>query len=230
MTKRGMHMALQRALSLAAGIGFVATLGALPLLGSLAVLALALGLYAFWPVPAAPAGAFRYRRGPAVVIPDLMGLVLVSAFVGLPLLVSRIEGALHPSALLVWPLGAVFVSLLVIGWKRGVFALELGAEALRADTGLRHRAWRYDQIAAVEPWRSDLVRPVRPLAPLLVAAGQPGAAGALMVSRPGRGVALVHRDGTRWPIPGDAFEDGLKALLTACAARGVTLKVPADAA
>lgn len=221
MTNRGIHLLFQRLFSVTLGIGFVATLGALPWFGSAAVLALSLAVYAFWPVPAPAHGALRYRRGPAVIGPDMMGLVLVSAFFGVPLIASRIEGGLHPSSVLVWPVGAVFVALLVIGWRRDAFALNIDAKGLRADTGLRHVEMRFDRIEAVEPWRGDLVRKIRPLAPLLVAAGQPGAAGALMVSRESRGVALVGTDGERWVIPGDAFEKGIEVLLTACESHGV---------
>lgn len=221
VTKRGVHMALQRLLSVAFGIGFVTSLWALPWVGSLALLVLSLAIYVFWPVPRPAEGAMLYRRGPAVIGPDLMGLVIVSGFIGMPLLVSRLEGGLHPTVLLVWPLGAIFSALLVIGWKRGVFALRITPDGLQADTGLRHVFMSFRDIAAIEPWRGDLVRWFRPLAPLLVASGNPGAAGALMVSRESRGVALVRRDGTRWIIPGDAFEAGQAALLKACAEHGV---------
>ncbi len=80
MSCRGLHMALQRIVSLGLAIAFVATLGHLSWAESAGLLAAAAVSYVLWPVPAAPRGSHLYARGPAVVGPDVMGLVLVAFF------------------------------------------------------------------------------------------------------------------------------------------------------
>lgn len=222
MTDRGFHMAAQRVVSLLLGVGFVGTLGGVPVAISAVLLGLVIVAYALWPVSAAEDGAIRYTPIKAVIIPDVLGTLLIAFFFGLPFVAGRSEGMIwHPSVAVMWPMGMIFLSIPVIAWRRAVFALTLGPDRIKVDTGMRRRVFRFDQIEAVVPWQQDLVKGLRGLAPFLVSIGQPGAAGALLVSRPSRGIMLKLRDGTVFAIPGDGLERGIARVLAVCGAQGV---------
>lgn len=222
MTRRGRRFATQRIVSLAAGIGGVASLGQFHWSVSVAILLAGLAAYFLWPVGAPPEGALLYDRGPAVIGPDLLGIVLVSGFAGLPFFAGHLSGVfLHFSAFILWPMAALFLSLPIIGWRRGCFAILIAPEGISMDTGWRQIALEFDDIASIGPWRRDLVRFVRPLAPLLIAAGKFGTAGALMVSRESHGVALTLASGKKFAIPGDGFETGIRRLLETARQHGI---------
>ena len=221
MTRRAAQLAFQRLTSLLIGVLCVATIGALPWGGTVLLGCGAVLTYAVWPVQAT-AAQFQYARGPAVVVPDLLALALISFFAGLPFVAGRSEGTvLHPSLALLWPMAAVFVALPVLTWRRAVFGLTVGDDGLVIEGGTGSRRIGFDRIAALRPWRRDLLAGVRPLVPLLVSAGQFGTAGAVLVARESRGVMLCLCDGTRLAIPGDGLERGLQRLRDACEARAI---------
>lgn len=224
MTGRGVDLLWQRVVALGLAIGCVASFGGMPWWGSALIGGLAVLAYAYWPVAGLRQGALRYARGPAVIGPDWIGIVIVALFAGMPFVAGRSEGTLlHPSLVLTWPMAALFLALPVIGWRRGAFALWITDQGLEAETGLARQSIRFEQITEVRPWRRDLVKYLRLLARPLVAIGQPGAAGALLISRESTGISLALTDGAVFTIPGDGFEPGLKQVLAACAAAGVRI-------
>lgn len=224
MDHRARHLAAQRVVSIALGIACVASFGALAWVSSVLIGVAAVAVYVFWPLPA-PRAQYRYAAGPAVIVPDMLGLVLIALLAGMPVVAGRSDATLlHPSALLLWPMAALFVSLPVITWRRAGFGLDIRAGSIGLETGLGYRDIPFDRIAALRSWRRDLLRHVRALVPFLTALGQPGAAGAILVSRESLGVMLCLRDGSSIVIPGDGLETGLARLKAACAAQGIPFR------
>ncbi len=163
--------------------------------------------------------ALRYDAVSAVVLPDALGLVMAAGLAVFPIWAGA--PVPHPSAWLLWPMAALFLTLPAIAAQRAEFALrvEPAALVLRGLSGTRRVALA--DIARIAPWRRDLPGWLRGLAPLALAAGQPTAAGSVMLARPSTGLALHLRDGGRVVIPCDGFQAGRHAILTAARAHAI---------
>lgn len=225
MTARGIHLAVQRVLTLAVLFAACVALSRGPWPVAAGLLLLAAGVYVFYPVPSPPGDAFLYDRGPAVVGPDVLSFLFVPPLAAIPVWADpgwpQAGGALHPSAVFVWPLAAVFLAFTVIGWHHASFTLRITAAGFEVDTGRRHVFLPFSKVTGVAPWRRGLPRWMRALAPLALLIGRPGAAGALVMARDSTGIALTRRDAPEFVISSDAFERGTRAVLDACAAHGI---------
>jgi hypothetical protein len=216
MTGRGASLALLRVLVLALWLAGLLVLGRGGWVIAVTFCVAAVLSYTFLPRPEPAEGALTYDRAGAVVIPDWLGILLGSVLFALPVWAApehAADGWLHPMAWLVWPIGLLFLSFTVIGWRHEAFMLTIGPDGLAIDTGRKEHDIRWDEIAQVSPWSRDLPKWMRRLAPLLAATGNPGQAGAIMIARESRGLALHLESGRRFVISSEAFERNARRLM-----------------
>jgi len=223
----GMSEFIRRVIvALLVGLGF-AMAGAWPWTAVAALAVLAIATYVFFPRPKPPPGALRYDTGPSQTGPDWLGFVLSGLFFAIPVWAARAEpffGAIHPSALLTWPLALLSVSFWLIGAVYAAYWIVIDERGLVVRSAFAERRVAFGDIRRVTPYRKSLPRWLVALSPLLVARGQFGAAGALMVARPRRGIVIEHSSGERIAIASDSFDKPMKEILAALAAHGIALE------
>jgi hypothetical protein len=222
----GMSELSRRAIvALIVGLGF-AMAGAWPWTAVVGLAILAVVIYIVFPRPKPPPGALRYSTGPSQTGPDWLGFVLSGLFFAIPVWAARSEpffGAIHPSALLTWPLALLSIAFWLIGAVYAAYWIVIEADGLRVRAAFTDRRVAFRDIRRVTPYRKSLPRWLMALSPLLVGRGQYGAAGALMLARPRRGIVIEAADGGRIAIASDSFETQMKKIMAALAAQEIAL-------
>lgn len=196
--------------------------GQWPVAGLLVVLAIL--VYALPPRPVLPEGALHHERMPSVFMPDLLGFLLATTFLAMPLVISAQEpwlGGPWGLMLFMWPPG---LAALVIFWmsiRYQSFWIKLAPGALTVSTVSRIETLPLGDIAGA---RAETRRPPRWLGPLLVLfGGWRGAGVALLHADTERHAVLIdRRDGTVLHLPADAFPD-MRTVIRALHRAGVPL-------
>jgi len=223
----GMSEFIRRVIvALLVGLGF-AMAGAWPWTAVAALAVLAIATYVFFPRPKPPPGALRYDTGPSQTGPDWLGFVLSGLFFAIPVWAARAEpffGAIHPSAVLTWPLALLSVAFWLIGAVYAAYWIVIDESGLVVRSAFAERRAAFGDIRRVTPYRKSLPRWLVALSPLLVARGQFGAAGALMMARPRRGIVIERDNGESIAIASDSFDKPMKEILAALAAHGIALE------
>lgn len=228
MSPEGWAETARRLLSLMLVSAGLATFGRLTIWAGIGLIAAALIVYAFFPAPPVEKEAMRYDRGPAVIGPDLLGLVMTGLFLALPVWIAHGEGTygeeapiLHGTAWLVWPMALLSALILAVGGQHASFRLVVEDDGIRLTTARSRRSIPYDSIASVSPWRRGLPKFIKGLVPVLLMMGKPGPAGAVMLARDSTGVELKLTDGTSIRISADAFEKNTSRLLKVLKEKGI---------
>lgn len=189
--------------------------------GALGVAAL---IYILPPRPRPPAGAWFAGRGPAVIMPDLLGALLATTFFALPFLIAAhdplIGSPLGPF-LLTGPPGLAALAIFWIAARSQCFWIAVAPEGLRLATIRGEVALRFDDIVAVRPAERRLPGWVGRL--LVLFGGLRGAGMALLqAGRVASYLVVERRSGPALSLPVDAV-DRLDALLARLDAAGVAL-------
>lgn len=220
MTRAGSLEFLRRAGTLALCVAGLVSLPRLALAALL--LAAAVAFYRLVPRAPRPPDAMGHDRLAAIVLPDLLGFALGSVFLAMPVWLADRAGAIHPMAIMTWPLALGALAILAAAAHRASAWLRIEAEGLRLASARREQLVPYGAILAVEPWRRGLPGWARALVPWLAAAGRFGAAGAVALARDTSGVRLRLADGRSAVIPRDGFEAPYRLALAALKAHNVT--------
>lgn len=192
-----------------------------------ALAALAIATYIYFPRPKPPPGALRYDTGPSQTGPDWLGFALSGLFFAIPVWAARAEpffGAIHPSAVLTWPLALLSIAFWLIGAVYAAYWIVIDEAGLLVHSAFAERRVAFAHIRRVSPYRKSLPRWLVALSPMLVARGHFGAAGALMVARPRRGIVIEHDGGDSIAIASDSFDKPMKKIMAALAAHGIVLE------
>lgn len=224
---------LRRILALALITTGLASIGFLGVWVGMGLVAAGFVAYALLPWPERPEKAFGFEHGPAVIGPDVLGLLLCGFFFALPFWAAATEGdspwahglLVHPSAILVWPMGLVSLLILRVGARNAGFWLKIEEDALHLhrNASLQRRI-PYSSIQRTSPYRKGLPKWMRLLTPLLVATGRYGAAGAILVARDSTGIELHLEDGSTEVIEQDGFEQPYRALLETLESHDIVTK------
>jgi len=190
------------------------------------MLAGAVVFYIFLPAVPSPEKALVQDAGRSWTGSDWTGFILSSGFFAFPIwaAVSAPEwGAIHPSAMVLWPMGLITSSFWIIGALNASFQVLIKADRLVISSAFSRTEARFDNIAKVRRYSRGLPGWLYFLAPLMIMKGQYGAAGSLLLARKRNGMELVMKDGRKISIPGDGFEMESIKILKALARRGVKL-------
>ncbi len=180
-------------------------------------------VYVLVPRPVVPKGAMHHERMPSTYMPDVLGFMLSTLFLALPLIVAVhdpwIEG---PWALYLMTGLPALVSLFIfyVSTRHQIMWLTVhGRELEFADFGGVVKI-SFDDIAEV---RGEVKPPPRWLKPLLVLfGGWRGLGIALVSDRASHNLIIERHDGTHMRLPVDAFPD-LRKLIAALHRGGVRL-------
>ena len=200
-----------------AGFGYGLTLLAL---GGVAA---GTAVYIFIPRPVVPKGAVHHERMPSTYMPDLLGFMLATLFLALPLIVAVHDPWLDgPWSLYLLTGLPALISLFIfyISIRHQIMWLKVaGREIAFADFGGITEIG-FDAIARV---RTEVKPPPRWLKPLLALfGGWRGLGIALVTDRASHNLVIERRDGSHLRLPVDAFPD-LRKLILALHRGGVRL-------
>lgn len=218
MTQRGISEALKRVCVLCIWIAGLYFLGVTGWLIGVGVCLLSMLVYSFWPAASFPKGTLRYSRFGAVVIPDWIGIIFSSLLFLLPVWAASDYGNrddIHPMVWLVWPMGVVFLSITLIGWRYACLVYQLTPSSIVIDTGLRSLTIQFSDIEKVIPWHRKVPSWVRRLVPFLVLSGNFVQAGAVMLARDSSGFSLELKRGKSFVVPTDGFEENARVIVAA---------------
>ncbi|MCZ7658534.1 MAG: hypothetical protein M5U07_12090 [Xanthobacteraceae bacterium] len=115
------------------------------------MLAAAVAFYRLVPRAPRPPDAMGHDRLAAIVLPDLLGFALGSVFLAMPVWLADRAGAIHPMAIMTWPLALGALAILAAAAHRASAWLRIEAEGLRLASARREQLVRYGAILAVEP-------------------------------------------------------------------------------
>lgn len=203
MTSAGFTEFLRRIAVVAAISAGLAGLGRWPLWISGVLVITGIVTYILLPAESRPQEALIFDRAPAVVMPDLVGLVIFSVLFAFPFWARLGEDYLwddfgmlvHPASFLTWPLAVGgLVVLFFVGARNAAFWVLIRRDGLEVATASRRRLVPFDRIDRVTPYRRSLPGWVKALAPAAALAGNPTAAGAILVAGDETGMTL-HLDG-----------------------------------
>lgn len=222
ISRAGRSQLLRRVVSVVVLSTALISIGAVSFWWVAALLLAAAATYGLWPNPPQQPGDLRMRQGPAVIVPDLLGLSLTGFFVALPIWIGRAEGTggVHGAAAMIWIMALGSSTLLLIGASGSCLRLRIEADGLVLARLRGQMRVQWSEIAAWARWRRGLPKVLRLLAPFL----SPGAAGAVLLARDSNGVELRLKDGRLYRLPREGFEHGEAQLVQALAAHGVPQK------
>lgn len=205
-------------------------LATFPSVGAAIAFALGVGgltVYVIAPRERPPGSALTYEQLPAVIGPDLLGLLLSAFFIALPFWArmgsEELWGLVHPAAFLTWPLAVISLIILFAAARYASMWIVIEEKGLRVASMAGERFIVFADIVRVDPYRRGLPGWMKVLAPLLALSGHYTAGGAIMLARDASGVILRLHDGTSTQIAADAFERPLKQILKAIAANGIPI-------
>lgn len=171
-------------------------------------------IYSLVPRPVVPRGAMHHERLPSTYMPDLLGFMLATLFLALPLIVAVHDPWLEgPWALYLLTGLPGLVSLLIfhISIRHQIMWLKVsGHDMAFADFGGITEIG-FDAIASV---RAEVKPPPRWLKPLLALfGGWRGLGIALVTDRASHNLVIERLDGSHLRLPVDAFPDLRKVVL-----------------
>ncbi|WP_229738033.1 hypothetical protein [Sinisalibacter lacisalsi] len=190
---------------------------------------LAITIYRYFPRETPPPNALRYDAGPSQTGPDWLGFVLSGLFFAIPIWAARAEpafGAIHPAALLTWPLALLSVAFWMIGAVYAPYWIVIERDGLRVRSAFTERVVPFADVLRVYPYRRAIPRWLTALAPMLAGSGNFGTAGALMLARPRKGIVIEHRGGQHIAIASDSFEKPMEQIMAALKANGLSVDPP----
>jgi hypothetical protein len=133
-------------------------------------------------------------------------------------------GAIHPSAVLTWPLALISIAFWLIGAVYAPYWIVIERDGLLVRSAFAERRMPFSDIRRVRPYRKTFPRWLVALSPFLIARGNYGTAGALMLARPRRGIVIEGKNGDRIAIASDSFEKPMEKIKSALAARGIAIE------
>jgi hypothetical protein len=182
----------------------------------IAAAAALLAIAAYWiiPRPALPAKALHHERLPSVWMPDLLGVLLATTFLSLPLIIAAREdwlGGPWMFMLFMWPPGLIALAIFWIAARYQCFWALISEDALAINTMRGMTVLPFASIVRVAPGET---RPPRWLGPLLVLFGGWRGLGIALLhaDRPSHWLSIERTDGTALRLPADAFPDARKII------------------
>jgi len=192
-------------------------------LTAMALAALAIGLYVLIPRPRLPPGVLHHERLPAVVMPDVVGFLLSTTFLALPLVVMQSDPIMSGNLwLLVFWIPAPFgLAILWIAANYACTWVRLDADRIEIATARHIVTMRYSEMARVVTRERRLPAWIGPA--LVLFGGWRGLGVALLhARRPRHSLVFERVDGMSVELPIDALP-GARRIIGAIRHAGITV-------
>ncbi|WP_146347337.1 hypothetical protein [Falsiphaeobacter marinintestinus] len=216
MTRMGRREFFRRIVVLASLIAGLSMVGRSAYGLALALGALSVAVYVYLPAVQAPKNALRYDAGATQVGPDWIGFVLSSLFFVFPIWAAMSEphwGTIHPSSVVLWPMGLVSSSLWVIGALHASYWILVKTKEYVISSAFSQRNVAFDTIKSVRRYKRGLPKWLYVFVPFMIAKGQYGGAGSLLLARDRTGMELELKDGRRISISDSGYDDEIVQIL-----------------
>lgn len=191
-----------------------------------ALLAGSVAVYIYIPAVPAPVKAMMYDTGSSQAGPDWIGFVLSSLAFAFPVWAAISEshwGAIHPSAVLLWPMGLITSSFWIIGALYASYWIEIKRRKLVISSAFSMHQVPFKEIRRVKTYRRGLPKWLYLLTPLMIMKGQYGGAGSVLLARKRTGIELELKSGKSVSVSDSAYHEEIILILEALERNGVKL-------